>query len=204
MARELEMGLCWLNAASSAQFLPQMLAAEAPRGSDGVLFFPGLSGAMSPLWDAAGRASFYGMTSAHGRAHLARALLEGTAFAMRDVLDRLAELGAGADSIRLVGGGAHSALWSQMRADISGIPVAALSGPDASAVGAGVLAAVADDRFASVSEAIAALPLTFTSYEPQAANRGAYDDAYGRYRLLFDRLQPMFGQLLPAASDPAA
>jgi xylulokinase len=178
------------------------LAADAPVGCDGVLFFPGLSGAMSPVWDATARASFYGMTSGHGRAHLARALLEGNAFAMRDVLARLAELGAASSSIRLVGGGAHSALWAQMRADISGIPVAALSGPDASALGAGVLAAVADGRFASVGEAIAALPVTFTSYEPRTADRAAYDDAYGRYRLLFERLQPVFGQLLPGAAAP--
>jgi sugar (pentulose or hexulose) kinase len=80
--------------------------------------------------------------------------------------------------------------------------VAALSGPDASALGAGVLAAVADGRFASVGEAIAALPVTFTSYEPRTADRAAYDDAYGRYRLLFERLQPVFGQLLPGAAAP--
>ncbi|HQZ12639.1 MAG TPA: FGGY family carbohydrate kinase [Devosia sp.] len=173
------------------------LAEKAPAGSDGVLFFPGLSGAMSPVWDAGARASFYGMSSGHDRSHLARALLEGTAFAMRDVVERLGELGEAADGIRLAGGGARSALWAQMRADICGLPVVALTGPDASALGAGVLAAVADRRFASIAEAVAGLPLAATRHEPLAATRAAYDDAYGRYRLLFRQLQPVFGGLQP-------
>ncbi|MBL8591152.1 MAG: hypothetical protein JNK01_00615 [Devosia sp.] len=177
------------------------LAAEVAPGADGVLFFPGLSGAMAPVWDATARASFYGMASGHGRGHLCRALLEGSGFAMRDVVETLAQLGPPIESIRLVGGGAGSALWTQMRADIAGVPVLAQVGPDASTLGAGLLAAVAGDRFAGVGDAVAALPLTFTRYEPQLAAKFAYDDAYGRYRLLFDRLQPVFGALLPGTAS---
>lgn len=177
------------------------LAAEVPAGSEGVLFLPGLSGAMSPVWDANGRASFYGMTAGHSRGHLARALLEGNGFAMRDVVARLAELGPPIESIRLVGGGSRSALWAQMRADITGLPVMALSGPDTSALGAGLLGAVADGRFAGIAEAVAALPLTFASYEPQLEARPCYDDAYGRYRLLFEKLQPAFASLLPGITS---
>lgn len=176
------------------------IAAEVAPGADGVLFFPGLSGAMSPVWDASARASFYGMTSGHGRGHLARALLEGSSFAMRDVVETLAGLGPPIESIRLVGGGARSALWAQMRADIAGIPVLAHTGPDASTLGAGLLAAVAGNRFAAIEDAVAALPLASTRYEPQTAARSAYDDAYGRYRLLFDRLRPVFTELLPTAT----
>jgi xylulokinase len=156
---------------------------------------------MSPVWDANGRASFYGMTAGHSRGHLARALLEGNGFAMRDVVTRLAELGPPIESIRLVGGGSRSALWAQMRADITGLPVMALGGPDTSALGAGLLGAVADGRFAGIAEAVAALPLTFASYEPQPEARPCYDDAYGRYRLLFERLQPAFAGLLPGITS---
>lgn len=177
------------------------LAAEVAPGADGILFFPGLSGAMSPVWDATARASFYGMASGHGRGHFARALLEGSGFAMRDVVEALAGLGPPIECIRLVGGGARSALWAQMRADIAGVPVLAQTGPDASTLGAGLLAAVAGDRFAAVEDAVAALPLTFTRYDPQIAAKSAYDDAYGRYRLLFDRLRPVFGELLPAMAS---
>ena len=86
------------------------LAAEVAPGADGLLFLPALSGAMAPRWIAGARGCFHGLTPAHGRAHLARAVLEGCAFAMRDVIDRLVALGIAADSLRLLGGGARSPL----------------------------------------------------------------------------------------------
>src|SRR5690606_3336586 len=62
------------------------LAADAPAGCDGLIFIPALSGAMAPRWVPEARGSFIGLTMSHGPAHLARAVLEGTAFAMRDVI----------------------------------------------------------------------------------------------------------------------
>lgn len=85
-------------------------AAEAPPGADGVLFLPALSGAMAPEWVPSARGTFYGLTPAHGAAHLARAVLEGCAFAMRDVLARLEELAVAVGHVELMGGGARSAL----------------------------------------------------------------------------------------------
>jgi xylulokinase len=76
-----------LGLSSDAAF--DALAGEAPPGCDGVTFLPALSGAMAPEWNANARGCFYGLTPAHGAGHLARAVLEGTAFAMRDVIDRL-------------------------------------------------------------------------------------------------------------------
>ena len=96
------------------------LAAQAPPGADGVIFLPALSGAMAPEWIASARGAFYGLTPSHGVAHLARALLEGLSFAMRDVLDRVRQLGIDVQALRIVGGGARSALWTQIRADLAG------------------------------------------------------------------------------------
>lgn len=167
------------------------LAAEAPAGCDGLVFIPALSGAMAPRWIATARGSFVGLTAAHGRAHMARAVLEGTAFAMRDVIDRLTSLGVATDAIRIVGGGAKSGVWCQMRADIAGRWVEALGEVDASALGAGVLAAVAAGKFRDVGSAGAALHLPTQRYEP-GRDVPAYVAAYARYRETFEALAPLW------------
>jgi len=167
------------------------LAAEAPAGCEGLVFIPALSGAMAPSWIAAARGSFVGLTAAHGRAHMARAVLEGTAFAMRDVIDRLAALGVATDGIRVLGGGARSAVWCQMRADIARRPVEALGEIDASALGAGVLAAVAAGRFRDIRSASTALQLATTTDEP-GPDAAAYAGAYERYRETFAALVPLW------------
>ncbi|MSP83020.1 MAG: hypothetical protein EXQ94_08825 [Alphaproteobacteria bacterium] len=168
------------------------VAAEAPPGCDGVTFLPALSGAMAPEWIAAARGCWYGLTPAHGRAHLARALLEGCAFAMRDVADRLSAMGLGLDAILLLGGGARSRLWSQMRADLLGLPVLVPRHVDASAIGAAVLASVAAGIHRDVVGAARAAGVMATSLDPDPARRPAYDAAYDRYRRLFASLGPMF------------
>src|SRR5262249_23228221 len=91
-------------------------AAKAPPGSDGLLFLPALTGAMTPEWQAAARGCFYGLTPSHGSTHLARAVLEGTAYGLRDVVDRLRAMGVAADRVRVLGGGAKSRLWAQIPA----------------------------------------------------------------------------------------
>src|SRR5262249_2888559 len=118
-------------------------AALVPPGSDGVTFFPALTGALAPEWHAGARGCFYGLTPSHGRGHLARALLEGCAFAMRDVADRLGELGVEGTRLLLPGGGARRRVWTQMRADILGMPGQIAARVDTSPVGAAMLAAVA-------------------------------------------------------------
>jgi xylulokinase len=168
------------------------LAAAAPPGADGLLFIPALSGAMAPRWVASARGAFYGLSASHDRPQLARAVLEGTALAMRDVIERLRELGLPLERIRLTGGGAASREWAQIRADVAGLPVDRLVGHDASAMGAALLAAVAAGAHPDVAAATRALPLSLDPVEPNADRSGVYDAAYGRYRRLFDALEPMF------------
>lgn len=165
-------------------------AADAPAGSEGLIFIPALSGAMAPRWIAEARGSFLGLSLRHGSGHLARAVLEGTAFAMRDVVDRLDALSVPTDRLRLMGGGARSALWCQMRADISGRPAEALTESDASAMGAAVLAAVAAGRMPDIETASGALTLDLIGYEANAQHKPAYDDAYAAYRSAFDAMEP--------------
>ncbi len=167
-------------------------AAEARPGSDGLLFLPALAGAMTPEWIAGARGCFYGMTPAHGPAAFARAALEGTAFGLRDVATRLAEMGVPVRAVRVMGGGARSRLWAQIRADLTGLPVERARVADSSAVGAGLLAAVAAGAFPDVAAAATEIGTVAETLEPDPATRAAYDEAHGRYRRLFDALKPMF------------
>jgi xylulokinase len=168
------------------------LAAVAPAGAGGITFLPAMSGAMAPEWIEAARGCFYGITAAHGTGHLARALLEGCAFAMRDVLERLQEMAVPIGSILLLGGGARSRVWAQIRADLTGLTVEVPAVVDTSPLGAAVLASVAGGLQSNLLEAARRAATAATIIEPDEARRQSYDDAYGTYRKLFDSLRPMF------------
>ncbi|MGH6879879.1 xylulokinase [Hypericibacter sp.] len=174
------------------------LAAEAPPGADGLLFLPALTGAMAPEWVPAARGCFYGLTPSHGRAHWARAVLEGCAFAMRDVTDRLAQMGLRTDSLLLLGGGARSRIWGQIRADLTGLPVQVPPEIDGSPVGAAMLAAVAAGRIADLRQAAALVSGARQTLQPVPGHKAVYDDAYDRYRRLFAALKPLYEPALPA------
>ncbi len=188
-------GLAWLRELLRIGDFESLdrLAAEAPPGAAGVTFIPALSGAMAPEWIASARGCFYGLTAAHGAGHLARAMLEGCAFAMRDVVKRLRALGVPLESLLLLGGGAKSRLWAQIRADCAGLPAELPAVRDTSPVGAAMCAAVAGGLQPDLSSCAALIGQVAETVEPDPANREAYDQAYGAYRRLFDSLRPMFG-----------
>lgn len=181
------------------------LAATVPAGAGGITFLPAMNGAMAPEWIEAARGCFYGLTPAHGSGHLARAVLEGCAFAMRDVLERLQEMEVAIGSVLLLGGGAQSRLWAQIRADLTGMPVSVPTVVDTSPLGAAVLAAVAAGLQPDLLEAARRVATEATTIEPDPARRQPYDDAYRAYRKLFESLRPMFdgkaGQPRPAGGD---
>lgn len=168
------------------------LAGQVEPGADGVTFLPALSGAMAPEWIASARGAFYGLTPAHGAPHLARALLEGLAFAMRDVFDRTQELGLAAEALRIVGGGARSALWKQIRADLIGLPAETPFHTDTSAIGAAVLAGKAAGLIVDIGATVAELNPVADVTLPLVRHKQAYDNAYRRYRQLFTSLRPLF------------
>ena len=118
-------------------------AAQIEPGAGGLVFLPCMQGAMAPEWNGAARGVFYGLTLAHTRAHLTRALLEGSAFALRDILQAMRDAGLDVRRLTIVGGGAKGALWRQIKADVTGLPVRVPSSVETTATGAAVLAAVA-------------------------------------------------------------
>ncbi len=167
-------------------------AADVPAGADGLLFLPCMQGAMSPEWNGAARAAFFGLTLAHTRAHLTRALLEGSAFALRDILQAMTAAGVAAQRVTIVGGGAKSDLWRQIKADVIGLPVRTPTNVETTATGAAILAAVGSGEHSSVADAVDA----FVSYEPREnlpdpRRHEQYLEAHARYRDLYYALKPL-------------
>jgi xylulokinase len=175
-------------------------AAEAPAGSAEVIFVPALSGSMAPRWDDEIRGCFARLGLGHGLPHLARAVLEGCAYALRDIVDRLDALGAGGDEIRVVGGGARSALWLQIKADVTGRPVRRVLGDCATSTGAAMLAGVAAGAFPDLETAVGAcVELDPTPIFPDARTAAVYAESYAAYRSLFDAVQTWTPRALKAA-----
>jgi xylulokinase len=167
-------------------------AEQAPVAAEGLIFLPCLSGAMTPTWNADARGVFFGLSLAHGRGHMVRAILEGTAYGLRDNVDRMQEIGLHPLEIRAVAGGARGRLWLQIKADVTGKPVSVPRELETTALGAAMLAGVAGGLFASLQEAAAVAVAVAAYIEPNPAHRQAYDDAYALYRAVYDALQEPF------------
>ncbi len=165
-------------------------AAAAPAGADGVLFLPALSGSTAPRWNGSMRGAFSGLSMNHDRRHLARAVLEGCVFALRDIVDRLGALDLGGGEIRVVGGGGRSPLWLEMKADVTNRPVRSVECAEPTALGAAMLAAIGAGVFADAHGAAAAMvQLAPEAHEPDQGRAAVYADAFGRYRRLFDGVE---------------
>jgi xylulokinase len=170
-------------------------AAEVPAGSNGVVFLPCMQGAMAPEWNGSARGVFYGLTLAHTRAHMTRAVLEGSAYALRDILEAMVAAGLEVRRLTIVGGGAKGTLWRRIKADVTGLPIRIPTSVETTATGAAILAAVAAGLFPNVSEATTA----FVSYEPAEVRpdpeaKARYDQAYALYRDVYSSLKPVFAR----------
>jgi xylulokinase len=168
-------------------------AAGVAAGADGLVFLPCMQGAMAPEWNGAARGVFYGLTLAHTRAHMTRAVLEGSAYALRDILQAMVDAGLDVRRLTIVGGGAKGELWRQIKADVTGLPIRIPTSVETTATGAAILAAVAAGVFPTVPEATSA----FVDYEPDEVTpdpeAGArYEDSYRLYRDVYGALKPVF------------
>lgn len=168
------------------EMLDAMLKAVPP-GSDGLVYLPYLSesGIIAPRVDPLARAQFYGLSPRHGRAHLFRAVLEGVAFAMKDLFDGLSFDG---DRVLLTGGGAQNPVWAQMICDLIGKPVEVPEGSQFGARGAALLAATAAGAFESINAASAAVAGSGKRYLPDPKGAAALAPALATFRQARDRL----------------
>jgi xylulokinase len=172
------------------ELLNQEAAKIAP-GADGLTFLPYLQGERTPHRDASARGAFVGLSLAHTRAHLSRAVLEGICFGLRDSLSIIQDLGLPIDSLLLTGGGARSKFVRRLQSDIYGLPVVTVNREEGPPFGAALLAAVGVGAFQDLAAACAA---TLKRRVPQPHRpdvHAAYDKPYERYRELYPALRSL-------------
>ena len=187
--------LRWFRDSFAAGEAFDALTGEAERwapGAEGVTFLPYLTGERSPHNDPGARGAFTGLAIRHDRGALARAVLEGVAYGLRDSLELLKEVGVEAEVGRVSGGGARSRLWLRITASVLGMPLERLAVEEGAAYGAALLGGVAGGVFADVHEAVSACVRPGERIEPDFAWAGAYDEGYERFRALYPalRLEP--------------
>lgn len=170
-------------------------AADAPPGSEGLLFLPYLTGERTPHADPLARGAWVGLSLRHTRAHLVRSILEGATFAMRDSLEIIRELNIPVKEIRLSGGGARSPLWRQMQADIYGNKCVTINASEGPAYGVALLAAAGTGAYNDVVDACRATIKVAESTMPDAKSRKILEGNYRVYGKLYPSLKSSFAEI---------
>ncbi len=163
-------------------------AAEWPPGVEGLTFAPYLSGERTPYPDSDVRAGFAGLGLRHDRGALARAVLEGVAYALRDGLDLIAATGQRPATARVSGGGARSELWLRILAAVLELPLELTESPAGAAYGAALLGGVCAGVFPDARTAAQAGVRATGQIEPDPAWVEQYAAGRGRYRALYPAL----------------
>ncbi|MFM8727505.1 MAG: xylulokinase [Planctomycetaceae bacterium] len=170
-------------------------AATAPAGSEGLFFLPYLTGERTPHADPHARGSWIGLSLRHSKSHLARAVMEGATYAMRDSLEIAKGMNIPVQEIRLSGGGARSPFWRQMQADIYGQQVVTINASEGPAYGVALLAAAGTGAYKSVEEACRATISVVTRTKPKAAALKTYNAAFPVYQQLYRSLKSDFAAI---------
>jgi xylulokinase len=168
-------------------------ASSAPPGAEGAIWAPYLMGERTPHLDPEARAALVGLTASHTRGHIVRAILEGVAFSLQDSFRIFAELSVPVTRVRLGGGGARSALWRQIQADVYGCDVETVEAEEGAAYGAAILAGVGAGTWASVDEACAAIVKVASTAKPDPPTAKVMRDAYEVYRRIYPALATISG-----------
>jgi xylulokinase len=175
-------------------------AAEVAPGAEGLTFLPYLAGERSPLWDPDARGVLAGLTLAHGRAQVTRAILEAAALAIRHVSEPMLAAGVRVGTMRVCGGPAHSATWNRIKADVTGFDVAVPRVLETTVVGAAIVAAVGVGIHPDVPSAIREMTGLERRIDPDPSARAAYDEAYRRYIELWPAVRPVLRDRVPVGA----
>ncbi len=191
---------CMLSAAGSLAWAREVLAPDvpfdtllheaerAPPGCDGLVFLPYLTGERCPIPDPAARGAWVGLTRSHTRGHLVRAVVEGVSFGLAQILDIVRDVAGAPDRVRVVGGGARSALWRRVLAEACGVTVVTLEVDEGSALGAAAIAAFGVGAWPDA--AAVCNDWVRTGEHTTPSGRGELDDARRVYGRLYEDLRP--------------
>lgn len=167
-----------------------------PPGSEGLFFLPYLTGERTPYPDPLARAGFVGLTIRHHRAHMTRAVLEGVAFGMKDVMELIRQTGlVHIQQVRFSGGGAKSLLWRQMFADVLNTELFTVNTTEGAAFGAALMAGTGIGIWENIQEACQATIRITSQITPNVDAVDRYASAYPIYRELYPSLKPIFDKI---------
>lgn len=180
---------------NSKNYAAEQAGLEALRGENGVFFLPYLMGERSPHNDVHARGAFIGMRPDTSRRNMTLAVLEGVAFALRDCVEIARSGGADIRSTRICGGGAKSALWRQIVADVLNVPVERPAAEEGPSLGGAMLAMVACGEYADVRAAAEKIVKVASVTEPDPAAAAKYEKKYGIFRRLYPALRGVFADM---------
>jgi xylulokinase len=168
------------------------LAAQAPVGSEGLIFLPYLTGERTPYPDPDARGVFFGLSLRHGQPHLVRSVMEGVAYGLRDTFEIFEEMGVPMTQARASGGGARSEIWRGIQADVTGRTHVTINVDEGPAYGVALLAGVGAKVWPSVEDACRSTIRVVSETEPNPANVSAYQDFYPIYRGLYPAVRDLY------------
>jgi xylulokinase len=158
------------------------LAGQSRSGSGGLVFLPYLAGERAPVWDPSARGLWRGIGLSCGRAEFANSVLEGTAFAIRDVIGVMEESGERTEQLRVTGGLAGCAYLNQLKADITGREITEPVHKEAELLGLAAIGACSLGKYSSFAEASASMFRAEKRYSPNPQNTALYDELFFEYR----------------------
>ena len=168
------------------------LAEKVTPGAEGLVFLPYLNGESTPHVNPDARGVFFGLSLRHDLGALCRSVMEGVTYSLRDTIEILRAFGLNISEVRAMGGGAKSALWRQMQADIYNASVVTMNTEEGPAAGAAMMAAVGAGYFKNLQEACDTILKPVSTTDPIGANVRIYDEFYQTYRSLYVSLKQDF------------
>ncbi len=166
-------------------------AAKTPPGSEGLVLLDYWQGNRSPLRDPLARGVIWGLTLKHSRAHVFRAIYEGTAYGTRHILEDLAAAGFECSEMYACGGGTRSELWMQIHADVCQLPIFITEVQEAMTLGSAICAAVGSGQYDNLADAAARMVRVKSTVEPDPFNKDVYDFYFQQYVATYPQLKDL-------------
>jgi xylulokinase len=189
-----EMRVAHLMGIDPYEIISREASSVAP-GAGGLLFLPYLTGERTPHPDPQARGAWVGLTVRHTKPHMARSVLEGVSFGLRDSLEILKDMNVSIGNVRASGGGARSDIWRQIQADVFNYPLSTINVDEGPALGVALLAGVGAGLYSSVEEACSSVIKVVNSTPVVQENAATYEKYYNVYRALYPALKEQFGAI---------
>ncbi len=170
------------------------IADEVNPGSDGVVFLPYMMGERSPIWDSNAKGIFYGLDFSKTKGHFVRAAMEGVALSLKHNLEVAKEAGADVKVLRAMGGSANSTLWTQIKSDVTELPITVPASDTATTLGAAILAGVGVGLYEDFETAIELTVENRRHHVPNNEVADIYGASYKTYLTLYENLKELMNQ----------